>query len=252
VHFVDVLIRQAHPGPDVPPYESFEQKWHDALRYQQEEGIPWTVLIDDLEGTTHQVYGGLADPTYLIDAQGYVAFYNMWTHVPTLHQAITALLGQGGLGVVRGGIDNYPHLLASVAEGWRGLRRGLPQSFIDLETAAPTLASGTWLGHRLRPLLAPLARRARPLPGPVRFTLACATALVVFAMQRLNRQRQAAATVNRHFQPFIGERRDDTESHQDKGDESMAEYRCNACGKLFNSPNELREHERTCKAAECP
>lgn len=189
MHFVDILIRQAHPGPEVPSYQSFEQKWHDARRYQQEEGIPWTVLIDDLEGTTHQVYGGLADPTYLIDAEGYVAFYNMWTHVPTLHRAIALLLGQGGRGVVLGGIDSYPHLLPSLADGWRGLRRGLPQSFIDLETSAPTLASGTWLGHRLRPLLAPLALRAEPLPGPVRLGLAFATALLIFAVRRLNRQR---------------------------------------------------------------
>lgn len=189
MHFVDILVRQAHPGPEAPPYASFEQKWHDALRYQQEEGISWTVLIDDLEGTTHQAYGGLADPSYLLDAEGYVAFYNMWTHVPTLHRAVATLLRQGGRGVVMGGIDNYPHVLPSLTDGWRGLSRGLPQSFIDLETAAPTLASGTWLGHRLRPLLAPLALRAKPLPGAMRLTLACATALLVFAIQRLNRQR---------------------------------------------------------------
>jgi hypothetical protein len=189
VHFVDILIRQAHPGPAVPPYESFEQKWHDAWRYQQEEEIPWTVLIDDLEGTMHRAYGGLADPTYLIDAEGYVAFYGMWTHVPTLHRAIAALLGQGGRGVVKGGIDSYPHLLPSITDGWRGLSRGLPQSFIDLELSAPTLASGTWLGHHLRPLLAPLTLRAQPLPGPVRLTLAFGTAVLVFAIQRLKRQR---------------------------------------------------------------
>jgi hypothetical protein len=189
VHFVDILIRQAHPGPEVPAYQHFEQKWHDARRYQQEEGIPWTVLIDDLEGTTHQLYGGLADPTYLIDAEGYVAFYNMWTHVPTLHQAIVTLLKQGGRGVVRGGIDSRPHFLPSIADGWRGLSRGLPQSFIDLETSAPALASGTWLGHRLRPLLAPLALRTEPLPRFLRFGLAVGTGLLLAGVRRMKRTR---------------------------------------------------------------
>ncbi len=85
VQFVDVLIRQAHPGPDVPPYKSFNQKMYDAHRYKQDDGIPWTVLADDLQGTVHQVYGGLADPTYLIDADGRVAYYDMWTHAPTLY-----------------------------------------------------------------------------------------------------------------------------------------------------------------------
>lgn len=189
MHFVDILIRQAHPGPEVPPYQHFEQKWQDALRYQREEGIPWDVLVDDLEGTTHQLYGGLADPTYLIDAEGNVAFYNMWTHVPTLHRAITTLMRQGGRGVVIRGIDSRLHVLPSFADGWRGLRRGLPQSFIDLETSAPTLASGTWLGHWLRPLLAPLALRAKPLPGPLRFSIALGAALLVTAVGRLYRQR---------------------------------------------------------------
>jgi hypothetical protein len=185
VHFVDVFIRQAHPGPAVPPYRAFEQKWTDAQRYQREEDIPWTILIDDLEGTTHQLYGGLADPTYLIDADGRVAFYNMWTHAPTLHKAIATLFQQDGRGIVMSGIDNWPHFLPSMTAGWRGLRRGLPQSFVDLETAAPTLASGTWLGHRLRPLLAPVALRAKPLPAPLRVGFVIAAALLLAGLRRL-------------------------------------------------------------------
>lgn len=99
---MDVVIRQAHPGPDVPAYQNFEQKMQDAERYQREDGIAWTVLVDDLEGTTHQVYGGLADPTYLIGTDGRIAFYNMWTHAPTLHEALEELLKQGWRGAVKG------------------------------------------------------------------------------------------------------------------------------------------------------
>ena len=50
MRFVDVLIRQAHPGPGVRPYRDFEQKLRDGQRYRQEEGTPWPVLVDDLEG----------------------------------------------------------------------------------------------------------------------------------------------------------------------------------------------------------
>ncbi|MDQ4076426.1 MAG: hypothetical protein M3220_09295, partial [Chloroflexota bacterium] len=172
VHFVDVLIRQAHPGPTVRPYDNFDEKMQDGYRYQQEEGIPWPVLVDDVPGTVHQVYGGLADPTYLIDADGRVAFYNMWTYAPTLHKAIEALLRRGGHGVVQGGIDHIPYLLPAMTDGWRGLRRGLPQSFIDIETAAPLMGSSIWLGYQMRALLAPLTLRARPLPTPVKAGLA--------------------------------------------------------------------------------
>ncbi|MDQ3687441.1 MAG: hypothetical protein M3430_17845 [Acidobacteriota bacterium] len=196
MHFVDVVIRQAHPGPKVPPYRSFEQKMGDAEKFKREDGIPYTVLADDLQGTVHQVYGGLADPTYLIDAGGSVSFYNMWTHAPTLHEAIEELLGRGGRGVVKGGTDRVPHLLATIAGGWRGLRRGLPQSFIELETSAPGMATGPWLGYRLRPLLAPIALRAKPLPAPVKIGLAAGAAtLLILGARAFFQDRDGRASI---------------------------------------------------------
>ena len=184
VHFVDVVIRQAHPGPGAPAYTHFDQKLADARRYQEQAQIPWSVVVDDLAGTTHQVYGGLADPTYLIDRAGRVAFYNMWTHVPTLHQALDALDQQGGRGVVCGGVDRRPHILPALTDGWRGLRRGWPQSFVELETAAPLTASSTWLGYQLRPLLAPLTLQAKPLPAAVRLGLTAGAVAVVGLLAR--------------------------------------------------------------------
>ena len=190
MQFVDVVVRQAHPGPAEPPYARFEQKMADATAYQREEGIPWPVLVDDLEGTVHQAYGTLADPTYLVDTEGRVSYYNMWTHAPVLHEAIAALLSQGGRGVVLGeGIDRTPHLLPSMTDGWKGLRRGLPQSFWDMETAAPPVASLTWLGHQLRPVLAPLTLRAEPLPAAVKLGLVLgAAALIALGVRRRSRR----------------------------------------------------------------
>lgn len=188
MRFIDVVIRQAHPGPEVPAYDTFEQKLHDAERYRREEAIPWPVLVDDLEGTVHQAYGGLADPTYLIDRDGRVAYYNMWTHAPTLHRALTALMRQGGRGVVMDGIDHVPHMLAAMTDGWKGIRRGLPQSLVELELASPGMGIGLWLGHRLRPVLAPLTLRARPLPTSARVGLAAAAVLAVtLAIRRARR-----------------------------------------------------------------
>ncbi len=185
---MDVLIRQAHPGPGVRPYRSFDEKLEDAQRYKTDEEIPWPVLVEDLPGTVHQAYGGLADPTYLIDADGRVAYYTMWTHVPNLNAAIEALQQQGGRGVVNGGIDHVMHLLPSMTDGWKGIRRGLPQSYIDLETAAPGMASGIWLGYQLRPLLAPVTLRSEPLSPAVRGALTLsAVAAAVFAIRAMQR-----------------------------------------------------------------
>jgi hypothetical protein len=140
------------------------------VRYKEDEGIPYHVLVDDLIGTVHQVYGGLADPTYLIDADGRVSFYNMWTHAPTLHEAIEELFGQGGRGIVKGGTDRIPHLLSTIADGWHGLRRGFPQ---------------------IRPLLAPIALRATPLPVSAKIGLGIgAAALLFFGVRALTRNER--------------------------------------------------------------
>jgi hypothetical protein len=185
VHFLDVVIRQAHPGPDVPPYRTFEEKWQDAVRYRNEEGIPFPVLVDDLEGTVHQTYGGLADPTYLIDADGRVACYTMWTYVPTLHQALHELERQGWSGVVDDGINPLPHMLPALTTGWRGLRRGLPNSLIDMETAAPGSGVGVMAGYAFRPLLAPFTQRFTPLPTAVKVGLVAAgVGLACLALRR--------------------------------------------------------------------
>ncbi len=37
---------------------------------QRSEQIPWPALVDDVEGTVHRAYGGLANPTYLIGTEG--------------------------------------------------------------------------------------------------------------------------------------------------------------------------------------
>lgn len=159
----------------------------DARRYKQEEEVPWPVLVDNLEGMVHQVYGGLADPSFLIDAQGVVAYYNMWTYAPGLYRAIETLLGQGGLGVAGDGIDRLPHLAPAFVHGWRGIRRGLPQSYIDMELALPGSGVLLWLGYQLRGLFEPLVIRARPLPASTRAALWAAFAALVFLALRSRR-----------------------------------------------------------------
>jgi hypothetical protein len=180
------MTRQAHPGQQAPPYASDEQKRRDALAYREEEATPWPVLVDDLEGRAHRVYGCLFDPSYLLDADGRVAYYNTWTHAPTLHRALEALIEGGGRGVVGDGWDRQPHPLAAITHGWRGLRRGLSQSYTDMELSLPSSGTLTWLGYQLRGALAPVTLRAEPLPRAARAALgASAVAVAVVAARAL-------------------------------------------------------------------
>lgn len=171
VHFVDVMVRQVHPGPAVPPHRSEAQKMADAEAYRRDEGIPWTVLVDDIEGSVHQAYGGLANPAYLIGTDGRVCFFAPTTGAPSLHRALHQLLGASGRGIVAGGRDVVPHLLATVTDGWAAIERGLPQSAAELSSALPGSVALLRVGARLRPVLAPLTLRPEPLSRLVRLAL---------------------------------------------------------------------------------
>lgn len=164
VRFVDVLVRQGHPGPTAPAYARPEQKRDDALRFVRDESIPWEVVIDGVDGSVHARYGLLPDPTYLIDCDGRVAFYSYWTHVPTLRRAVATLLACGGRGVV--GEQRLPHPLAPLVDGWRAIERGLPQSADDMETVAPGSTLVLKAGSLAKPLLAPWALASRPWSRP--------------------------------------------------------------------------------------
>ena len=155
----------------------------DAEAYRRDEGIPWTVLVDDIEGSVHQAYGGLANPAYLIGTDGRVCFFAPTTGAPSLHRALHQLLGASGRGIVAGGRDVVPHLLATVTDGWAAIERGLPQSAAELSSTLPGSVALLRLGARLRPVLAPLTLRPEPLSRLVRLSLIAGTigALVLAA-----------------------------------------------------------------------
>ena len=173
MQFVDILIRQAHPGELRGPYQNHDEMLEDARAYKRDEGIDWPVLADDYEGTVHRTYSReMADPSFLIDSEGCVAFYNMWTHAPSLKRAIDDLLEQGGRGApVAGGIDQRPHLLASFVDGYRGISRGGKQGVREYITGGLGAGLLTILGSKAKPMLAPIALRAEPLPTSARLAL---------------------------------------------------------------------------------
>ena len=169
---MDVAIRQAHPGEHRGPYRSYEEKLEGAREGRREEGIPWTVLVDDYAGTWHRAYSSeMTDPVFLIDTDGRVSFYLMWAHAPTLKRVIDELLKRDGRGVVAGGIDRRVHLFASFVNGYHGLLRGGKRAVREYNTGAFGAGALTFLGSKAKPVLAPLALRAEPLPAGARLAL---------------------------------------------------------------------------------
>ncbi len=184
---MDIIIRQAHPGELRGPYQNHEEMLEDARAYKRDEEIEWPVLADDYEGKVHRTYSReMADPSLLIDSEGRVAFYCMWTHAPSLKKAIDELLERDGRGVVAGGIDQKPHLLASFADGLRGLKRGGKRGVREYITGGLGAGILTILGNKAKPVLAPIALRATPLPLAARLAFGAGSlavaGLVVWAL----------------------------------------------------------------------
>jgi hypothetical protein len=175
IEFVDLVVRQAHPGERRGPYRTFEEKMDDARRYQEEEAVTWTVLVDDLEGTVQRAYAGMCAPVYLIDAQGIVAFYGMWGQAPALRTAIDDLLARGGTGAPAGqGLDRWPHLAGAIVYGRGGPARGGLRALVDLELGFPGAFFLMTSAGLARPILAPLVLRTAPLPAKTKVGLAAA------------------------------------------------------------------------------
>jgi len=199
VRFLDVFIHQAHPGGLRHHYETFEDKLAGAVEYKAEEALPWPMLVDDLAGTTHNAYSnGMADPVFLIDTEGIISFYGMWTHVPTLHAAIETLLANGGRGV-SGGLDRKPHLLASFVDGYRGPRRGGRRAVLEYDLGALGAGTMSFAGNKAKSVLGPLALRSTPLPETTQIALglgACAgLAAVAWAVAAHGQEKNAAERV---------------------------------------------------------
>jgi hypothetical protein len=193
ITFLDVVIRQAHPGEKRGRYLDYGDKLESAREYQRLEGIDWPVLVDDYAGTVHRQYSKeMADPSFLIDAEGKVAFYGMWTHGPALKRAFDELLARGGTGApVAGGIDRMPHMLASIVDGYRGPARGGRRAVRELDTAGLGIGTLSRLGSWAKPVLGPIALRAEPLRPAAKTALMTGLLGAVVATRLAGARRRA-------------------------------------------------------------
>lgn len=90
--FVFVYSREAHPGENFSAHRSFEQKLAHARAFKELFQIERPILVDDLVGTGHKLYGTLPNLTYLIGRGGKVLFRSDWTDPPTIETVLNYVL----------------------------------------------------------------------------------------------------------------------------------------------------------------
>lgn len=172
VRFVDLYVREAHPGSRFPQPKTLEQKLAHARAYQERDGVTWTIAVDDVEGTLHRALDPKPHSAYLVDARGNVAGRILWAnHVRHLERALEALARGAAVG------DDESKAVPML----RGLGR------IDQVLAQSGGYARTDFAREVPPMfaLARLARVFAPLPPLGRGVAALATGVGAFALAAL-------------------------------------------------------------------
>src|SRR5262249_39831730 len=86
--FFTIYVREPHPGEHYGPHRSWAQKLEFARECRDQDRIQNPLLVDDLEGTVHRLYGVMPNMIYVIDKDGRIAYKAMWTD----HQEIASVL----------------------------------------------------------------------------------------------------------------------------------------------------------------
>ncbi len=93
-HFLFIYVREIHPGmnPKWSAHKTIEQKNAYASALAGRFITPRTVLVDDLDGSVHRLYGGLPNMSWIIDHAGLVAHKASWTTYPDLKRCLDEVL----------------------------------------------------------------------------------------------------------------------------------------------------------------
>ena len=129
VEFLFIYVREAHPGVELPPHHSMEDKARAAMLLRDQEQIDFPILIDELGGEVHRRYGALSNASFIVDKSGRVAYRSLASHSGSLGAALEELLErqkERGVhhAVVHGGEDAITPSLKTFLNAYRAIERG--------------------------------------------------------------------------------------------------------------------------------
>jgi len=92
LEFVVMYVREAHPGERVGPHRTQQEKVAAAKASCRRHADRRIVLIDDLEGTAHHLYGAMPNSIFLIDRDGTVVFRSIWNSAEDMDEVLRAFV----------------------------------------------------------------------------------------------------------------------------------------------------------------
>ncbi|WP_175408797.1 deiodinase-like protein [Streptomyces sp. TRM64462] len=139
VGFVTLYVREAHPGDRYPQPDTMQRKTAHARELKERDELPWTVAVDDLDGTLHQQLDAKPNAAYVMDVDGGVAFRLLWSddREGILRAALRDVLARR-----QPDIQHQGHMVPiwrGIAEMDRMLTASGPTARRDVRRAAPPL-----------------------------------------------------------------------------------------------------------------
>ena len=154
IDFLTIYVREAHPGDIIPQPSTMEDKTKHARRSEARDGIPWTVAVDDLDGSVHRAFGGNGASAFLVDPKGDVAFRTLFsTDVRALRRALHAM--RRGADHPRASDKAVLPALAGLARYDDVVRAAGQRAVDDLRRETPLVyaaAEVAWVWRTLTPL----------------------------------------------------------------------------------------------------
>ncbi len=85
-----VYTREAHPGTQIVPHQTLEEKKRNAARLRQEEPFEFPLVIDSLEGDIQKAWADLQfnNPVFLVNRAGIVVYKSAWLDSSELPQVL--------------------------------------------------------------------------------------------------------------------------------------------------------------------
>ena len=87
-NFLLLYIREAHPGSRTPAQKTMEDKLENAKKMRNLYHETRTILVDDIRGTAHQLYGSMPNMVYVIDTDGTVLFRANWNDFDKMKEVL--------------------------------------------------------------------------------------------------------------------------------------------------------------------
>lgn len=88
VVFILLYTREAHPGEQYGIQKTFQEKCDRARKFAEIYDLKRLMLVDDLKGTAHQLYGSMPNSIHIINPEGVVVMRGDWNDVKTVQKVL--------------------------------------------------------------------------------------------------------------------------------------------------------------------